>query len=141
MQKEIPRFARKHKSNGSVDTPVRPRKTVLGERQRADALSANRKNGNAHGGQQWRKRGLAKAGRRIVRLQEMHFDFGRNLVHAHGRIFVEVALQRAAAIYSDFVGHDLAEAINHRAATFVVRAARIDDSAAYVTRDPNLVDL
>ena len=54
---------------------------------------------------------------------------------------MEIALHRAAAIYRDFVGHDLAEAINQGTASFVVRAAGIDDRAANIARDPNLVYL
>jgi len=54
---------------------------------------------------------------------------------------VEVALHRAPAINGDFVRHDLAKAVDHRTADLIFRAARIDDGAADVAGNPNLIDL
>ena len=51
---------------------------MLGKRQRAYALSCSRENRVAYRRQNRRERGLAEAGRRIIRLQEVHFDFGRH---------------------------------------------------------------
>ena len=36
----------------------------------------------------------------------MNFDFGGDLIHSNGRIFVEIALDGAARVDGDFVGHD-----------------------------------
>src|SRR6266849_8760677 len=54
---------------------------------------------------------------------------------------MEVALHGATAVNGDFVRHDLAEAVNHCAASFVVSAAGINNGAADIACDPDLVDL
>src|SRR6266852_8607790 len=69
----------------------------------------------------------------------MDFDFGRHLVHADRGIFVEVALDGAAAVDGDLVGHDVAQAFDDGAADLIFGAAGIDDLAADVARYPNFI--
>lgn len=79
---------------------------MFGERQGADAVSGDGEDGVANGWKHRGKRGFAKAGRRIVCFQEMDFDFGGDLIHAHGWVLVEIALDGAAGVDGDFVVHD-----------------------------------
>jgi hypothetical protein len=79
---------------------------MFGERQGTDPLARDGKNGVADSRENRRQCGFAEAGRWIVGLEEMDFDFGRHLVHAHRRIFVEIALDGAATVNRDFVRHD-----------------------------------
>src|SRR5229473_5134576 len=116
-----------------------PSEAVFGEREGADAFARDSKNGVADGGKNRREGGFAEAGGRIVGLQEMDFDFGRHLVHADRGIFVEVALDGAAAVDGDFVGHDVAQAFDDGAANLIFGAAGIDDLAADIARYPNLI--
>ena len=81
---------------------------MFGERQGADTFAGDGENGVADGWKNRREGGFAEAGRGIVGLQEMDFDFRGHLIHADGRIFVEVALEGAAAVDGDLVGHDVA---------------------------------
>src|SRR5207302_3153289 len=71
----------------------------------------------------------------------MNFDFGWHLVHADRRIFVEVALNSAAAVDGDFVGHDRAQPFDDSAADLIFSVDGIDDLAADVAGDPDFVDL
>ena len=79
---------------------------MFGKRQRTDALSGYGEDGVANGWKHRGKRGFAEAGGWILGLQEMDFDFGGDLIHAHGRVLVEIALDGAAGVDGDFVVHD-----------------------------------
>src|SRR2546422_11294712 len=65
--------------------PLRPTEAVFGQRQRANSIAGGSKNGVANGGQDRRKSRLAQPRGRVVRLQKMHFNFRRDLRHAHRR--------------------------------------------------------
>ena len=71
----------------------------------------------------------------------MDFDIRRRLRHAQRRIFVEIALDGAAAIDGDFAGHELAQTVNDGALDLIEGVAGIDDLATNVTGDPDFVDL
>ena len=81
---------------------------MFGEREGADAFASDGENGVADGGEYRREGRFAEAGGRIVGLQEMDFDFRGHLIHADRGIFVEIALDGAAAVDGDLVGHDMA---------------------------------
>src|SRR5712664_3107918 len=116
-----------------------PGEAVFGEREGADALAGDGEDGVADGGENGRESGFAEAGGGVVGLQEMDFDFRGDLVHADRGIFVEVALDGAAAVDGDLVGHDVAQAFDDRAADLVFGAAGIDDLAADVASYPNFI--
>src|SRR5258708_25781451 len=71
----------------------------------------------------------------------MDFDFRGDLIHSNGRIFVEIALDGAAGVNGDFVGHDGTEAFDDGAANLIFGVDGIDDLAADVASDPDFVDL
>src|SRR5258708_23031404 len=85
-----------------------PREAVFGERERADAFAGDGENGVADGRKNRREGGFAEAGGGIVGLPEMDFDFPGHLIHADGRIFVEVALEGSTAVDGCLVAHDAA---------------------------------
>src|SRR5579862_448458 len=114
---------------------------LLRKRQRSNALTSDAENGAAYRRQNRRQRRLAKPRRWIFRRQEMNVDFRRHLIHAQRRVLVEIALHGAAAFNGDFVAHQMAQALDHRAADFVQRAGGIDDLAPDVACDPYLVYL
>src|ERR1700730_1079733 len=65
---------------------------------------------------------------------------GGDCVKRTGGVFVEVALDRAAAINCDLVAHQVAEPFDHRTLHFVERAAGIDDLAADVASNPHFAN-
>src|SRR5450759_718948 len=71
----------------------------------------------------------------------MHFNLWRSLRDPHGRVVVEVALLHPAALDSDFLSHQVAQSVDHRALRLIHRVARVDDLAANVGGNPNLADL
>src|SRR6266850_1506694 len=71
----------------------------------------------------------------------MDFDFGRDLIHSHRRVLVEVALDRAARVDRNFVVHHRAQAFDDAAADLIFGVDRIDDLAADIAGRPDLVDL
>ena len=79
---------------------------MFGKREGADALAVDGEDGVANGWEDRRQGGFTEAGGRIIGFQEMDFDFGGDLIHSNGRILVEIALDGAARVDGDFVGHD-----------------------------------
>jgi len=114
---------------------------VFGEREGANAAAGDGKNGVAHGRENRREGGFAEAGGWIIGFEKMDFDIRRDLVHADRLIFVEIALDGAAGVDGDFVGHDVAQAFDDGAADLIFGAARIDDLAADVAGDPHFIYL
>src|SRR3989442_12736644 len=121
--------------------PLRPTEAVFGQRQRANSIAGGSKNGVADGGQNRRKSRLAQPRGRIVRLQKMHFNFRRDLRHAHRRVRVEVALDRAPSVDCYLVSHDVTHSFDDCALRLIDGIARIDDLVADVARHPYLIDL
>src|SRR2546430_1660794 len=118
-----------------------PGEAVSRERQRADALARHGKDRVAHRRKNRRESGFAEAGGGVVCFEEMNFDFGRHLVHADRGILVEIALDGAASVNGDFVGHDGAQPFDDSAADLIFSVGGIDDLAADVAGDPDFVDL
>ena len=79
---------------------------MFGEGERADAGTCDGEDGVADSGEDGRQGGFAEAGGGIVGFQEMDFDFGGDLIHSNGRVFVEIALDGASGVDGDFVIHD-----------------------------------
>src|SRR5262245_50746540 len=71
----------------------------------------------------------------------MNFDFRRRLRESDGGIAVKIALQRTTLIDGDLVVHQLTQAFDHRALALVFGVERVDDLAAYITRNPHFLNL
>jgi len=78
---------------------------VFGERQGTDALAGNGKDGVAHGRENRRESGFAKASRRIVGLEKMDLDFRGTWFMRTGGYSWKLLWTRGT-INGDFVGHD-----------------------------------
>ena len=102
---DVPRSGPPQKA-GPTQRRLGPGVAVFGEREGADALAVDGENGVADSWENRGQGGFAEAGRRIIGFQEMNFDFSGDLIHSNGRIFVEIALDGAARVDRDFVGHD-----------------------------------
>lgn len=118
---------------------LRKAETLLRDRHRAKAIARCRKNRVRNRGQDWRQRGFAKTGRRVVGFEEMHFD-GRRLRHLHQRMFVIVRLLYSSVSQRDFLDH-FAQAIDDRALYLCFGGTGIDDMAANVAYNPDLIHL
>jgi len=79
---------------------------VFGEGEGADTGAGGGEDSVADGWENGREGRFAEAGGGIVGFQEMDFDFGGDLIHSNGRVFVEIALDGASGVDSDFVIHD-----------------------------------
>ena len=114
---------------------------MLGEGEAADAVAGGSVDGVTDGGEDRGERGLTQPRGGIIGLEEVDLDDRRDLVHAHGFVFVEIGLDGAALVDGDFVAHDGAERFEDGALAFVFGCAGIDDLAADVARDDHPVDL
>src|SRR5438128_10687043 len=117
-----------------------PTVAVLGERERADALTSGGENSVADGRKNGRKRWFAKSRGWIFRAHKMDLDLRWRLRNTDRRIRVKVILHSTATLNRDLVGHQLAEPVDDAALHLIFSVERIDDLASDVARDPDFVN-
>src|SRR5271166_5641180 len=108
--------------------------------QSADALARGGEDGVAKGWNDGWKSRLAETGRLMVGRDKMHVD-RRRLIHAQRFHGVEIRLHDAAAIDRDRLAERGAEPVESRALCLILGAAGIDDLAADVANDPDMIEL
>src|SRR5258706_13828766 len=95
------------------------------QRQLTDTMTGRGEDRIAYRRRERRQRRFAQSGRRVIRLDEVRFDFGR-MRHAQDRIIVEICLLHAAIFHRDLEAEHSGEPVDHRALNLSLRAAHID---------------
>src|SRR5690606_280289 len=84
--------------------------------------------------------GLAKAGRIVVRSEEVYFYVGWRIRHPEQWIFGEVSFHHPAPFHHGFLQPSRAQGVDNRALDLSLRTTEIHDLAAHIHSSDHAVD-
>src|SRR5215469_121812 len=110
------------------------------DRQAEDALAGGGEDRVAERRNDRRQSRLAEAGGRMVGGEEMYLN-RRHLVHAQRLHAIEIGFDDTAALDGDCLAQRCTEPVERGALRLLLGAARVDDLAADVGDNPNMIEL
>src|SRR5512134_704721 len=118
-----------------------PTEAALAERQLPHPPACGREDRVGYCRQHGRQRRFTEPGRRVVGLVPVNLNCGGGLRHPKHLMLMEIGLLHAPRFEGDFLGHQLAQAVDDCPLHHVLGGGWIDDVAPHIAGYPNLVDL